>query len=525
LASINGHRKALLWSAIPPLATAAFIALFGSNVPFWDEWDLATLLEKLARHTATLGDFFQPQSEHRFVLPKLILAPLALQTHWNVTAELWLSFAVAVIGYVGLVILVRGSNGGRLFITSLAYFSLAACENWLWGWQFSWFLANTLFIWAVVAAASIRNRPLQIASAALLCFLATFSAAYGVASWVALAPFLWRPINNDETRVRRVAALAVWAAFFSASLGLYVFRYDTTPGGSSCGEISCWIAYVLAIAGSPVARVNALAVAAGAILLTCFAALALGAWRRSEREALPWIPIGLFAIGFAVINAVGRSGLGLSQALTSRYLTPTSLLLIAAINLDSKPHRFRRAIRVAVAAALIMQSLSSIPFGWQIKHARDESRVCLELLLLNDSADCTAPLAASNAELRSRAAAIHQIGLRQLVSPSDFAATPQARGSIDAVTRISRTPNPAIGVRGTIELPSRGLYAIVATPAGTRRIVAADLVRGDGTLDWTLVLPAHIVQRNGAFEVWLFLPAERKLYRLEQRLLRPDARR
>jgi len=521
----NNNRKALAWSAIPALATALFIALFGTNVPFWDEWDLADLLEKLAHHGATLADFVAPQSEHRFIIPKLIMAPLALQTHWNVTAELWLSFAVAIAGYIGLLLLMRGADDGRVFVTALAYFSLAACENWLWGWQFSWFLANTLFIWAVVAAASIRNRFAQVASAAFLCALSTFSAAYGIASWLALAPFLWTPVKDDETLARRVAALAVWTAFFSASLGLYVYRYDVTPGGSSCGEISCWIEYVLAVAGSPLSRVNALGVVVGAILLASFAIVALRAWLHRERQALPWIPIGLFAIGFAIINAIGRSGLGLSQALSSRYLTPASLLLIAAINLDWRPHRFRHAVRIAVAAALIVQSVTSIPFGWQIKRARDESRVCLQLLLLNDSSDCTAPLAASNATLRRRAIAMHEIGVRPLVAASDFAAMPQARGSIDAVTRLSRTPHPALAVRGTIELPSKGLYAVAATPEGTRRIVADDLVRGHGVVDWSFVLPAHVVQRSSAFEVWLFVPAERKLYRLEQRLLRPDARR
>src|SRR5258706_7929654 len=101
------RRKALVISAIPAMATAAFIAFFGTNVPFWDEWDLADLLERLARHVATFADFVQPQSEHRFVIPKLILAPLALQTHWNVTAELWLSFAVAVARYPRLLALVR----------------------------------------------------------------------------------------------------------------------------------------------------------------------------------------------------------------------------------------------------------------------------------------------------------------------------------------------------------------------------------------------------------------------------------
>ena len=465
---MNLRRKALVISAIPALATTAFIAAFGTNVPFWDEWDMAGLLEKLARHAATLADFVAPQSEHRFVVPKLILAPLALETHWNVTAELWLSFAAAVAGYAGLLILMRGADNGRVFVTSLAYFSLAACENWLWGWQFSWFLTNALFIWSVVAVASIRNRLPQVASAAVLCFLATFSAAYGIASWVALAPLVWLPIKDDETVVRRVAALAVWTTFFSASLGLYVYRFDITPGGSSCGEISCWIQYVLAIAGSPLTRMDTLSIAVGAILLASFAIVGLRAWVHRERQALPWIPIGLFAIGFAIINAIGRSGLGLSQALSSRYLTPTSLLLIAAINLDWRPHRFRRAVRIGVAAALIAQSLTSIPFGWQIKHARDESRVCLELLLLNDSSDCNAPLAASNATLRRRAIAMHQIGLRPLVAASDFEETPPARGSIDIVGRF-----PTVRVRGRVELPrTHGLCCRGATVEAQRRIVA-----------------------------------------------------
>ena len=50
---MNDRRKVLLLSAIPALATALFIAFFGTNVPFWDEWDLAELLEKLAHNAAT----------------------------------------------------------------------------------------------------------------------------------------------------------------------------------------------------------------------------------------------------------------------------------------------------------------------------------------------------------------------------------------------------------------------------------------------------------------------------------------
>src|SRR5207248_2461138 len=103
-------RRRFAAAAIPALAAAIFIAAFGTNVPFWDEWDLAGVIEKLARHQVTVADFFAPQSEHRFVSAKLILAPLALVTHWNVIVELWLSFAVAVLGYLGLLRLMRDAD-------------------------------------------------------------------------------------------------------------------------------------------------------------------------------------------------------------------------------------------------------------------------------------------------------------------------------------------------------------------------------------------------------------------------------
>jgi len=484
-------------AVLPPLAVALLIAFFGTNVPFWDEWDLATLLEKLARHQATLADFFVLQSEHRFVVPKLILAPLALATHWNVIAELWLSFAVAVAGYIGLLVLLRRADAARIIVTSLAYFSLAAYENWLWGWQLSWFLTITLFIWAVVAAGTIENRALQIASAAPLCILATFSSAYGIVSWIALAPILWQPAAH------RLSAMAAWLVMFLASLGIYLHGFHVTP---SSGSVLLSIPYAIAVIGSPLSRASVVAVLCGVLLVSRFAILATRAWRQRDREALHWIPLGLFAIAFAAVNAIGRSGLGLPQALSSRYLTPASLLLIAVVNLEQ---RFRRLVLVAVSAALIVQSLTSIPIAWQIKRSRDQARLCLDLLLVNDSADCTAPLAPSSEMLRNAALATHRIGLRPLVTSSDFVVTPEARGSIDAVS-----PPPAIHATGRVELPARGLYAIAATVQGMRRIVAADLVGGAGTFAWSLDLPPHVVQRSGAFEVWLFVPGDRKLYRL-----------
>jgi hypothetical protein len=106
---------------------------------------------------------------------------------------------------------------------------------------------------------------------------------------------------------------------------------------------------------------------------------------------------------------------------------------------------------------------------------------------------------------------MHRIGLRPLVAASDFELTPPARGSIDIVGQF-----PSVRVRGRVELPSQGLYVVAATAEAERRIVAADLIRGAGSAEFLLSLPPHITRRKSAFEVWLFVPADRKLYRLSR---------
>ncbi|HEY8133855.1 MAG TPA: hypothetical protein VII12_18395, partial [Thermoanaerobaculia bacterium] len=234
---------------------------------------------------------------------------------------------------------------------------------------------------------------------------------------------------------------------------------------------------------------------------------AVRAWRASDRNAMAWIAIGLFAIGFTAINAIGRSGMGPDQALSSHYLTPASLLLIAVMNLDAFPQRSRRVVFITVFAALVAESLTSIPIGSHFKRTRDESLVCVDLLLVNDSPDCIAVIAASDA------IPTHRIGLRPLVTASDFIVAPAAKGSIDAMSPLSRTPHPAMAATGRVELPSGGFYVVAATIQGARRIVAANVVRGPGSARWSLLFAPQLLSQNRRFEVWLFVPAERRLHK------------
>jgi hypothetical protein len=85
-------------TAIPALLLLVQIFQNWVNIPYWDEWGLITQLH-LALQAGTLGplDLFAQHNDSRFVLPQLLLLPLAQLTHWDVRAEMIVTFATACV--------------------------------------------------------------------------------------------------------------------------------------------------------------------------------------------------------------------------------------------------------------------------------------------------------------------------------------------------------------------------------------------------------------------------------------------
>ena len=119
-----------------------------------------------------------------------------------------------------------------------------------------------------------------------------------------------------------------------------------------------------------------LAIASGACGLLVAVVVALWALRRRPREPLHIALLGFafFTVATALITALGRLGLGLEQALSSRYQTfnllfwfsVVSLVLLAA---DTINHRFRTAVLAATAAATLL-ALIVFPLGLRASRTR-----------------------------------------------------------------------------------------------------------------------------------------------------------
>ena len=107
-------RKALwVLVGVPALFTAWLVQRYGVDVPFWDEWTVATLLQQIDDRTITLGALFAQHNEHRMFVPRsLQLAAAVSVGGWDTRVGMWLSQCLLVATLGGCTVLWRRSTLG-----------------------------------------------------------------------------------------------------------------------------------------------------------------------------------------------------------------------------------------------------------------------------------------------------------------------------------------------------------------------------------------------------------------------------
>ena len=331
------------WGAlIGPAAAILFLVLrFGVNVPFWDDWELARPLIRLANGSVPgWTELASQHNEHRMLFPRLVMLPLASVTRWNVHVNMVVSVALAGMSLAVLMalarpILVQAGAAGRVWAAltlSAIVFSLTQWENWLWGWQVQWFLAVLGAILAVAFATwSLRSdRPwAHLAGAAGAAFVCQYSIASGAAIWVCVVFVL-------AFHPRRRRALPVILAVAAAATALYLVGY-TRPLHHPSPLVAlerplAFLTYLGNYASGPLGRNTAFGLGA----MAAFLALAIIAIRRfhtAPELVVPWIAMGAFAVANAVLTGIGRVGFGAEQGFMSRYATVSLLLSVALVPL------------------------------------------------------------------------------------------------------------------------------------------------------------------------------------------------
>ena len=405
---------------LPIILLFWFVTTFSVNVPFGDEWLLVGFFGKIYSGTANFGDFFAQHNEHRIFFPRIIFTILAFTSKWNIKLEIYLSFLLALVNFVVLYKITASTynqNSKVLFhlfnlTTCIVNFSLIQYENWLWGFQTAWLLLNTCLIVAVfILTVPKKLHPnSRILIASLCCFIASFSLGHGLLSWVALLPSVYLVEGTNKQRKIRIL---VWIGLFVLCAAIYSIGYVKPSSHPSIFFLlqHPLIAseFFLTLIGFVLGKNIWNPVFTGLIILLTFFFFNVFSLKNYQldfvNKAAPWLSLGWFAILFALMTTVGRSGFGIEQATMSRYVTVSILLVISCFqlcrlwvlykyqdkNTYTNIYTFSGFCLGFIISLFVFSSTNSIAEGQNIFIQRKAGEHCLEIINYIDESISNSP--------------------------------------------------------------------------------------------------------------------------------------
>lgn len=319
---------------IPIALGLLYIKTFGVNIIFWDQFELVPLIEKLYNGTLSINDLFSQHNEHRIFFPKIIMLLLVKITMYNTIIEMYISWIFAVST---LLIIFRlyiqnfGSSESMIWkFAPIAWiiFSFRQFENILWGWQLQIYLSLLGFVSSIYLLDKSKKIDKSFVGSILCGIISTFSFFNGLFVWPIGIIFI-----ICSKRDNRKVLAKIWTIFWIIIWGIYFYgwtrpSYHPSPL-SIFKDIFTSLSFFIMNIGSPFAsdRINAFGIGILLFILFIFVIL-LTIYKKLIYENMVWISFILFSLMSSIVITIGRVGLGLDMALSSRYVTLTSLGII-----------------------------------------------------------------------------------------------------------------------------------------------------------------------------------------------------
>jgi hypothetical protein len=392
------------------------VLTFGVNVLFWDDWASVHFVEKYISGTLSFSDLVSQHNEHRPLVFRLVRLAFVRAGDWNVLHEMLFSiFLVVVLLAVLSYWMIRshsiigsGDCRGVMLVTALLLLSTAQWENFLWGHQTAWFLQNLTAVVALLLLVESSRSRVAFGGAVFCACISTYSQGGGLVLWpVGLALLALESLFASPEAERPAYRLPLWIAFSFAIIYSYLHGYVKPEHHPSllfaAKHPLGFVKFVLAYLGSPMfpefpgrLRWAVFAGLAGLVgIIACTMALLKKKGRCYEtyRAAMPWILLGSYSLGNAVITGISRMGLTPDSpahaAHSSRYISVSCYFWICLCVLASlcrspgQSHVPESATRLSYqwpvrALALLMGALI-IAGDWNSLRAMKDRRKKLEI--------------------------------------------------------------------------------------------------------------------------------------------------
>ncbi|MEM1170866.1 MAG: hypothetical protein AAGJ08_17750 [Cyanobacteria bacterium P01_H01_bin.35] len=340
---------------IPAIVLGILILKYSLNVPIQDQWQISAIFEKFNQGTLSFNDLIAQHNESRKFFPRLIFMTLAFLTKWNIRYEMLVTFLLACIVSVNIYILNRLTIGGShikgltiALVSNIFIFSAVQYENWLWGIQIVVFTPIVCITTCILIAYSRLNNLAKILICMVLSTISTFSYANGLLAWVIVLPVLALVQIKSWSDIRKnIIFYLLWIIGFIANITFYFHNYQKPLSHPSPLESLQYpyqtFQYFLAFLGSSLGVGSSIqplnnSIVIGGVIITLFIGLLLYViWHIKDYElrskTIGWIMLGSYTIISALVTSAGRVTLGIEQALSSRYTTFSTYIIISIIHL------------------------------------------------------------------------------------------------------------------------------------------------------------------------------------------------
>lgn len=365
---------------IPAILALIYIRLYAVNVPYWDQFQVIPLFDKLHNGHLSIFDFIAQHNEHRLFLPRLVMLGLGSITHYNVIAEDYLAWFFLLL--TGIVILVaflkafgtKQSTLAKFIPVTWLLFTLHQSPTYLWGFQIAFPMTiffGVLSLYLLATSNSIGWR----FGIALLCGVAcTLSMSNGLLIWPVgfLQLFCYFRFLKKIMNRSRVTMIAIWGIVGIIVVAMYFMGF-TYPDNSPSPfyvlhHIFTSIVSLFACVGSPLASTVSLAAIIGALFLMILIWTTIAVVKKeSEPQAFTTFSFSLCAFGLAsaVLIVIGRAGLGYDQMIDPHYITMTILTIIGGfllfISIKNGYQKIKPFLYGGLVCLIIIGLILSIP--------------------------------------------------------------------------------------------------------------------------------------------------------------------
>lgn len=180
-------------SIFPALILLISMIKYSVNFPFWDEWEIPTLIQQIDKKQLFLKDLFAQHNEHRLFFSRIIILINFYLTKWNILYEIAINFILVLLIFsifVGSFMREKQNKNNRNFLPyicliSFLVFSVSQFEIFFNGWVFH-ILLNILAVISgiFVLSSEERSKSRSLFVGIFLGVVATYSFANGLIFWV-----------------------------------------------------------------------------------------------------------------------------------------------------------------------------------------------------------------------------------------------------------------------------------------------------------------------------------------------------